>query len=128
MTSTTEREISLKGLRVLIVEDSFLIAWSLRRMLTDLGCRVIGPVASVSQALPLLEAGECDAAILDVNLGAETSVPVAEALVRKGTPFFFVTGYSSPALQQIEFKSYRRLRKPVNERALRAAMIEDFVK
>ena len=111
MTSTTASDLGLQGMRVLIVEDSYLIAWSLRRMLSDLGCSVVGPAATVDQAIEMIEGDGCDAAILDVNLGAETSLPVAESLSSRGLPFFFVTGYSSPQLASIEFKSRRRLRK-----------------
>lgn len=126
MTSSTASS-DLKGMRVLVVEDSFLIAWSMRRILTELGCRVVGPVATVAQALRLIDERGCDAAILDVNLGTETSIPVAKTLLARATPFFFVTGYASPALAAIEFKSRRRLRKPLTESVLRDAMIEDFV-
>lgn len=115
-------------MRVLVVEDSYLIACSLRRILSDLGCRVVGPAASVEQALRVIERDGCDAAILDINLGKETSLPIAEILLERSTPFFFVTGYTSPALAGIEFKSRRRLRKPLTESALRNAMLEDFVR
>ncbi len=128
MSSSAANEAVLKGMRVLVVEDSFLIASSLRQILTELGCRVVGPVATVAQAMRLIEERGCDAAILDVNLGAETSLPIAETLEARSTPFFFVTGYSSPALSGLEFKSQRRLRKPLTETTLRNAMLEDFIR
>ena len=59
----------LRGLRVLLVEDSYLVASSLSRMIRDMGCEVIGPVATVEEALPLVSDGACDVGILDVNLG-----------------------------------------------------------
>jgi len=117
---------ALKGLRVLVVEDSFLIAWSLRKMLSDLGCEVIGPASSVDGAMRLIEEGQCDAGILDINLGTETSVSIAATLTEKGTPFLFVTGYSSPAMMEVKFQNCRRLRKPLTESALREAILEEF--
>jgi CheY-like chemotaxis protein len=127
MASTTESE-ELHGMRVLVVEDSYLIAYSVRRILVELGCTVIGPVSTVAEARRLIETDQCDAAILDINLGAESSVPLAEMLNRRHTPFFFVTGYSSPALPLLEFQAYRRLRKPLTAVSLRTAMLEDFVR
>lgn len=127
MTSSTEHEAVLKGMKILVVEDSFLIAWSMRRLLTELGCRVVGPVGTVAQALRLIDDDGCDAAILDINLGAETSAPIAAKLTAKETPFIFVTGYSSPGLTGDEYQSCRRLRKPLTETTLRSAMLEDFI-
>jgi len=124
MTSGTDE--SLQGLRVLVVEDSFLIAWSLRKMLRDMGCDVVGPVATVGAALSLVEIGAFDAAILDINLGNETSAPVADALHDRSKPFFFVTGYTSAALLEMKYKSCRRLRKPLSEAALKTAVIDEF--
>ncbi|MGE3109073.1 MAG: response regulator [Phycisphaerales bacterium] len=112
------------GRRVLVVEDSFMIAWSLRQMLTDLGCTVLGPVGDVATAMELIHAGNCDAAILDVNLDGQTSMPIAEALAAKGCPFLFVTGYSSPMLVEPRFQDRARLRKPVTESNLHRALLE----
>ncbi len=125
MTMPPEVGVS-SGLRVLVVEDSFLIAWSLRRMLNDLGCHVIGPASSVRGALDLLDSTECDAAILDVNLAGENSMPIASALSDMGTPFVFLTGYSSPATVELKFRSHIRLRKPLTESALRRVVIEQL--
>jgi CheY-like chemotaxis protein len=115
-------------MRVLVVEDSYLIAYSVVQMLTDFGCTVVGPVSTAKDAIRLIETAGCDAAILDVNLGAESSLPIAEKLSERHTPFLFVTGYSSPALAQIEFSERRRLRKPLSAPVLHQAMVEDFIR
>lgn len=128
MSDRLETDESLQGLRILVVEDSFLIACSLRRMLTELGCEVVGPVSTVAAAVEFVEQGRCDAAILDINLGVETSVPVATLLAAKGVPFVFVTGYTSPTLTSAEFSGYRRLRKPVSEIVLRSTILQEFVR
>ncbi|TIU45146.1 MAG: response regulator, partial [Mesorhizobium sp.] len=44
-------QTSLSGLHILVVEDAFLVALDLSDQLTDSGCEVIGPAASVEQAL-----------------------------------------------------------------------------
>lgn len=54
----------------------------------------IGPATNVAGALRLLTEKGCDAAVLDVHLGLETSAPVAQALNARGIPFIIVSGYS----------------------------------
>lgn len=112
----------VKGLRVLLLEDSYLVASSLSRMIRDLGCTVIGPVATVEEALPLVNQGSCDMGILDVNLGGQSSEPVASRLTELKLPFMFVTGYSSPSLLGDQFSDARRVHKPVSEAALEMAI------
>lgn len=108
--------------RILLVEDSFLVAHSLARMLQDLGAEVVGPAGTVHDAVRLLETVGCDGAILDVNLGRETVEPVADRLVALDRPFFFITGYSSPGLRSPEYQDVPRLRKPVDAPQLLAAL------
>jgi hypothetical protein len=48
----------------------------------------------VGQALQLVSDSDCDAAVFDVNLGNETSEPVARELNQLGTPFITLSGYS----------------------------------
>ena len=63
-----------------------------------------------------------DVAILDVNLGAETSLPVAEELTRRGVPFVFATGYADTTMIPPAFKSVTIVRKPYEAAALIAAL------
>jgi CheY-like chemotaxis protein len=85
---------ALRGLRVLVVEDEFLIALDLLSILDDLGCVALGPAASVPEALRLLVADPPDATLLDLNLGGASAAPVAEALTTGGMPFVTVTAYA----------------------------------
>lgn len=121
------KEPVVAGLRVLVVEDSFLIAWSLRKMLSDFGCEVVGPASNVQDAIRLIDVSGCDVGILDINLGNETSMPVAAALIEKKLPFVFVTGYSSPSLLEMKYNAFRRLRKPISESVLRSAIVEELL-
>jgi DNA-binding response OmpR family regulator len=77
---------------ILIVEDEPLIAMMLEDFILSLGHEVSGSCDSVSSALREIEEGECDLAILDVNLKGESVWPVASALRKKGTPFVLATG------------------------------------
>src|SRR4051794_14390310 len=79
----------LDGLKVLVVEDDGLIGAPVCFELEALGAEVVGPAASVSEALCLLAAIEVDGAVLDVNLGPELVYPVADFLKERGVPLFF---------------------------------------
>jgi len=102
---------ALEGVRVLVVEDEFLVATLIEDMLESAGCVVAGPISRVAEALDAV-GHECyDAAVLDVNLAGDRVDPVAEALSRRNIPFVFVTGYGIGALPG-EFAGRPRLCKP----------------
>src|SRR5215211_7011165 len=82
----------LSGTSVLVLEDDFLILSEIESLLQDAGAQVVGPCRRLKEALAIVEQGRCAAAILDVHLGRESAGPVADALVRRGTPFVFYTG------------------------------------
>lgn len=105
---------SLGGLRILVVEDEYLLAADVARLLEQSGAEVIGPFPTVDQALSDLANGPLpDFALLDVNLRGVLVFPVAELLLSAGVPFLFVTGYDSGALPEI-FADQPRLEKPVD--------------
>jgi CheY-like chemotaxis protein len=112
---------ALAGIRVLLVEDEMLVAWLLQDMLADLGCAVVGPAARVAQALAMIDAQTFDAAVLDVNLNGQTSYAVADALVARGVPFVFSTGYAKDRLAE-PYRSLTVLQKPFHEGELGAAL------
>jgi CheY-like chemotaxis protein len=103
--------------RILVVEDEWLIADYLQEVLQDAGYLVCGPAARVSQALQLIEQVDPHAALLDINLRGETSVPVARVLSEKSVPFAFMTGYAPNDLAH-DFKGRPVLNKPVDLSAL----------
>ncbi|MFO1047859.1 MAG: HWE histidine kinase domain-containing protein [Geminicoccaceae bacterium] len=102
----------LQGKRVLLVEDQLLIAMDLERILDTQGPRGIDTVASVTEALERLEKVCPDLAILDVNLGGETSALIADELTRRRIPFAFATGYSDRSLIPERFGAAPVIRKP----------------
>ncbi|WP_293678657.1 response regulator [uncultured Phenylobacterium sp.] len=107
------RPSPLTGLRILVVDDEPLVALMIEDLLADLGCEVVGPVASVADALPLAQIAGLSGALLDVNLGDEVVYPVAEVLQRAGIPFAFVTGYAGLGVAP-EFAGAPVLRKPLD--------------
>ena len=77
-----ENGADLEGLCVLVVEDEFLLAMELEALLEQRGCRVLGPVATIDQALAVLARHRPAVAVLDVNLRGKRATPVAAALRR----------------------------------------------
>ncbi|OBQ85973.1 MULTISPECIES: response regulator [unclassified Mesorhizobium] len=108
----------LSGLRILVVEDAFLVALDLSDELTDAGCHVVGPAPSVQQALEQIDGVELDGAVLDVNLQGERSFPLAEHLAARDVPFLFLTGYDSATVFPDRFRDSPRLSKPVETKVL----------
>ena len=117
----------LSGLRILVVEDEFMIADLLAFMLEDLGCHVIGPFADVPSSLKAIEDYSVDAALLDANLGdSSTSAPVAKALQALDLPFVVATGYGSLVLDDETLDRAPRVTKPFVEHELEAALRAAF--
>jgi DNA-binding response OmpR family regulator len=110
---------------VLIVEDEFLIAMDLELVLQRHGWRVLGPAATVAEALRLLRSETPDVALLDFNLHGEPVTPVAEELRARGVPFVLASAYDRhgpavvPALAGVP-----NLGKPTDERRLLAVLAQ----
>ena len=62
--------------------------------------------------------------MLDVNLGHETSIPVARELVRRNIPFVFASGYGDTVMLPEEFRSVPLVRKPYDSETLVPVMAE----
>lgn len=85
-------------MRVLLVEDEFLVAMLTEDFLVELGHEVAALCSRVTDALNALEQQAFDFAILDVNLGVEQSFLVAEHLEEREIPYIFVTGYGAAGI------------------------------
>ena len=117
-------EGSLRGRRILVVEDEYLIADALQMGLEEEGVVVVGPAPSVRKALRLLDGESAlDGAVLDMNLGEEKVFPVAEALQSLGVPFMFTTGYDALDVPQ-SWRHVRRLEKPIEMATITRALFE----
>jgi len=105
------------GKRVLLVEDEMLVAMMMKDMLTDLGFSVVGPFSRTAEALPAATDSELEAAVLDINLNGELVYPVADALVARGVPVVFVTGYGAESIES-RFAQVPVLQKPIERQVL----------
>jgi CheY-like chemotaxis protein len=105
-------ERTLKGYRILIVEDEYFIAADLQEALVEAGATVLGPLPTVPAATAFVDAGEqIDMAVLDVNLQGDPVFPVADRLQACGVPFAFVTGFDDWAIPE-RFAHVPHLGKP----------------
>src|SRR4051794_34025812 len=86
----------LSRCKVLIVEDQLIVALDIQVAVEDANGEVVGPAATVREALELLRAEEVDAAILDANLPDGDITPVAEELIARGIPVVINTGVALP--------------------------------
>ncbi len=85
---------TLDGLKLLLVEDDDLVAFTVEEMLLQGKAASVVVAADVPTALQELARGAFDAAILDINLAGQPSWPVAAELRRLGIPYLTVTGYA----------------------------------
>jgi CheY-like chemotaxis protein len=108
--------------RVLIVEDEPLIAMMLEDFLESLGYDIAGTADTVADALAIIERGELDAAISDVNLrGGEKSWPIADALAAKNIPFVLASGGSQGGIADA-YRGRPTLDKPFTMDAVKKAL------
>lgn len=106
---------------ILLVEDSIIIAVDAQHILNDLGFEKTVVAGNVAAALKAIEANEISAALLDVNLGSQTSLPIAEELLRRGIPFVFATGYGHEIDLPEHMKSAKVISKPFDIQYLASA-------
>ncbi|MBL8566737.1 MAG: GAF domain-containing protein [Hyphomicrobiaceae bacterium] len=111
--------LDLGAARILVVEDQLVIALDAEEMLSCLGARTVSTVATSADALHLIAEQRPDIAILDINLGYGTSLPVADELAKLGVPFAFATGYGDSAMVPDRMKKVPMLRKPFTSDDLR---------
>jgi CheY-like chemotaxis protein len=78
--------------RFLLVEDEYLVAVLIEDMLAELGHELAATAARFDDGLALAQTARFDLALLDLQLGAQATYPIADALGRRGIPFAFVTG------------------------------------
>lgn len=112
--------------RALLVEDEALVGLMMRAALTDAGYHVIGPFASVNDALTALESEKPDCAVLDINLIDGSVYPLAAALSAAGIPFVFATGYDGRSIDE-RFKHVTVLQKPADRSSLLANLPPPYV-
>ena len=116
-----KKRASLSG-PALVLEDNLIIALDAEDMLRSLGASEVLVAANVREALDLIDARPPQFALLDVNLGSETSEPVAEVLRDRGIPFAFATGYGDSIELVKRFPGIPVVKKPYDVGSIEAGL------
>lgn len=111
---------------VLLVEDSIIIALDTEETLKQLGVERVRTAGRAARALELIAQAAPDFALLDVNLGAESSFEVAQKLRALGVPFAFATGYGEQSGLPPEFAGVPILAKPYSAETIGALLRSAF--
>jgi light-regulated signal transduction histidine kinase (bacteriophytochrome) len=108
---------------VLLVEDAMIIALDAEDMMRQLGVETVRVTSNVNGALKAIVERPPDFALLDVNLGNETSFRIAEHLKALGIRFAFATGYGDDLAFPPAFANTPKLRKPYISQSIRDVLI-----
>lgn len=103
---------------ILLVEDSMIIALDTAETLRRLGVDEVSTCSNVASALVAIERQSADFAIVDFNLGHETSEPIIRELRERSIPFVLATGYGDVDDKAAELGALGVLKKPYGEREI----------
>ena len=87
---------TLKGVRVLVVEDSWQVASTMKSALEEVGMVVAKPAATLAGAKRLIANHIFDVAVVDINLKGEMSYDLIVRLSDRGVRVVVVSGYVTP--------------------------------
>ncbi len=119
---------ALHGLDILLVEDNFLIALDADTMLYDSGAASVTVASDAKEALQVIAQKPVNVAVLDINLGRGTSMPVAEELLKRCIPFIFASGYKDVSTIPEHYRGIPIVTKPYTAAGLAGAITEVFGK
>jgi CheY-like chemotaxis protein len=119
-----KREPSIAGKRFLVLDDEFLIALDIQQVLEAAGAGSVACSGNADDALKAIEAVQTfDLAVLDYRLvGSASSLDVADALVKAGTPFVFLTGMGGDG-QLKKYPNAPVVEKPYDPKLLLDAIV-----
>ena len=103
--------MALQQLRILVVEDSVLVAMAIEAELNDRGYDVI-VAGSLASARQRLRQGTISAALLDVNLPDGTTLDLARELVALTIPVAICSGIDSGSVPT-GYPPTARFEKPI---------------
>lgn len=115
-----------RALRVLLAEDETLVAAEIEEILLEIGCEVVGPVATVAAIERLAVSERLDGAVLDVNLRGTHVFRALPLLLQRGVPVILSSGYEDRSLYPEEFRELPLLVKPYEAEDLARAVRRAF--
>lgn len=120
---------SLRGLKVLVIDDDAAVLLGMQSLLTSWGCRCLCAESSADALARLHNMPAPDVIVTDFRLRhGETGKQALQALrarLQRHVPAIIMTGDTSPQrLRDAQSTAARLLHKPVSTRQLRAALVE----
>jgi DNA-binding response OmpR family regulator len=113
---------TLRGKRILVVEDDPLLAMAVEDVLRHAGADIAGPADTLNQAEELVAEDRLSAAILDIRLYDQEVWPVARQLAENGVPFLFYSGHFDRSTLPAEYADHPILTKPARSIQIVAAL------
>ena len=77
--------------RILVVVDDAIMALDLQQVLHAAGYRVVGPATTVAEIQRMIQRGDIDCAILDLDVDRRAPLPIADMLAFADLPFVYLT-------------------------------------
>lgn len=110
--------------RVLVVEDEFVVSLSLQLQLEAAGCEVVATAREAGAAVELAQALRPDVVLMDIGLPGESGVEATrEIMLLAPTRVILVTAYSDERVQRaLEAGARAVLTKPIREEQLARAI------
>jgi DNA-binding response OmpR family regulator len=110
----------LAGKRVLVVEDTWVVAEALQSLLEETGLVVSGPSATVADAERLVSEQTPQLAVVDLKLRGEMAFDLIDCLHDRGVSVVVLTGLVST----LPTKAAAIVQKPFSEAALIETLCE----
>ena len=115
-------EALLAGRTVLLLEDNMIVALEAEDTLFELGAKAVWAASTLREADAIFASEPIDLAMLDINIGLDTSIELAARLTAQGVPFIFASGYGEDVRLAEGQAAVPIVRKPYDGEHIRRAM------
>ena len=115
-----------RSLRVLVVEDEFIVSLSLQAQLKAAGCEVVGVAGDASEAVEMARSCRPDVVLMDIGLPGRDGVAATEEIMAEApTRVIMVTAYGDERVDRALKAGARKvLTKPILGGQLTRAIAE----
>lgn len=113
--------LDLPQRRVLVAVEDAVVALDLQRTLDDAGYCVIGPATAIGEIQRLIQRGNIDCAVLDLEVDRRSPLPIADLLAFADVPFVYLTT-GIPGALPTRHRQRPVVDKPFTREALLAAV------
>ncbi|MDI6027776.1 response regulator [Corticibacterium sp. UT-5YL-CI-8] len=114
----------LTGMKILVLEDEFLIAMDVEQLCRDHGAEDVVIMQTVDHMSAEHAATSFDAAVVDLMLNNQSTIDYARKLQNAGMPFVFASGYTDTKEMLSDFPEVVLVSKPYAGSDLIEALVE----